>query len=429
MKKKIDLWVYSHPTLKKLIMELKIAILLVVISVSNVLAIPTYSQVAKVSLDMKNTSLEQVMDEIETQSEFYFVFNQKQIDVNRVVDIKAENKLITDILPGLFKGTDVNYIVFDRKILLTTDPIENDLLTISSGTKPQQKQITGKVTDETGSPLPGVNIQIEGTITGAISDARGNYSIVIPNDNAVLIFSFIGYTIQKVPASGKTTIDVALALTVSSLEDVVVVGYRTVTRGTITGSVSMINSAELQNTPANNLSNMMAGRLSGVVVQQVAGTPGQESNIMIRTSGTLNNSSPLYVIDGIVSTKFAFDAMGSDEVASISILKDAASAAVYGSRGANGVILVTTKRGSNKAPVINYTGSFGVQTPTRIPPALNAYEQALLINDGLAYQKYYAQDFVVDPNDPILYTQDELDYFKNTSYNWIEELWRDPITT
>src|SRR5450759_1482491 len=124
MKKEFDLWVFSHPFLKKLIMELKIAFFITVVSVSSVLATPSYSQAAKVSLDMKNRSLEQVMDEIEHQTEFYFIFNQKQIDVNRVVNIEAENELITDILPELFKGTNVNYAVIDRKILLTTDPLE-----------------------------------------------------------------------------------------------------------------------------------------------------------------------------------------------------------------------------------------------------------------------------------------------------------------
>src|SRR5664280_2806404 len=163
MKKKFDLWVHSNPTLKKLIMELKIAILFVVVGVSNVLATPTYSQVAKVSLDMKNRSLEQVMDEIESQSEFYFIFNQKQIDVNRAVDIQADNRLITDILPELFKGTNVNYVVFDKKILLTTDPIENNLMAISSGTEPQQGHITGTVTGKDGTPLAGVNVVVTGT--------------------------------------------------------------------------------------------------------------------------------------------------------------------------------------------------------------------------------------------------------------------------
>ena len=304
---------------------------------------------------------------------------------------------------------------------LTSDP--------TNATELQQVVVTGTVTDQQGLPIIGATIVVKGTTLGVLTDRAGKYTLTNIPQNATLVFTFIGMTPQEIPLNGQTKIDVVMKEAILTLEDVVVVGYRTVARGTVTGSVSMISSSELQDIPTNNLSNLVAGRLSGVVVQQVAGTPGQESNIMIRTSGTLNNTNPLYVIDGIVSTKYAFDALSSDEVASISILKDAASAAVYGSRGANGVILVTTKRGSNQAPVITYTGSFGVQTPTRIPPALNAYEQALLINDGLAYQKYYTQNFVVDPNDPILYTQDELDYFKTTNYDWIEELWRDPITT
>src|SRR5450759_3767487 len=147
MKKEFDLWVFSHPFLKKLIMELKIAFFITVVSVSSVLATPSYSQAAKVSLDMKNRSLEQVMDEIERQTEFYFIFNQKQIDVNRVVNIEAENELITDILPELFKGTNVNYAVIDRKILLTTDPLDNNLISEALKSDQLQQRISGKVTD------------------------------------------------------------------------------------------------------------------------------------------------------------------------------------------------------------------------------------------------------------------------------------------
>src|SRR4030042_2889397 len=192
MKKNFDLWVDRHPTLKKLIMELKIAFLIILVSVSNVLAIPAYSQVAKVSLDMENKSLEQVMDEIESQSEFYFIFNQKQIDVNRVVDIQAENKLITDILPELFNGTNVNYIVFDRKILLTTDPLENSLLAIASGTELQQIAVSGTITDaSTGEPMPGVNILVKGTSIGVLTDVNGRYSLNVADPNGVLVFSFI----------------------------------------------------------------------------------------------------------------------------------------------------------------------------------------------------------------------------------------------
>src|SRR5450759_4435780 len=225
MKKKFDLWVYSHPTLKKLIMELKIAFFIIVISVSNVFATPTYSQVAKVSLNMENKSLEQVMDEIEHQTEFYFIFNQKQIDVNRVVNIDAENELITDVLPELFTGTNVNYVILDRKILLTTDPLENELLSIASGTESQQNRVTGIVTEKDGTPLPGVNVVVTGTTQGTITDIAGKYSIEVPQGAKSLIFSFVGMEPQEITIGTLTQINVTLVESAIGLKEVVVVGY------------------------------------------------------------------------------------------------------------------------------------------------------------------------------------------------------------
>ena len=206
------------------------------------LATPTYSQVAKVSLDMKNTSLEQVMDEIEKQSEFYFIFNQKQIDVNRVVDIQAENKLITDILPELFKGTNVNYAVLDRKILLTTDPLENNLLAIASGTELQQRQITGTVTEKDGTPIPGVNVVVTGTTQGTMTDIAGKYSIEVPPGSKSLTFSFIGMVPQEISIGTLTRINVTMIESAIGLEEVVVIGYGTQRKADVTSSVATVKS-------------------------------------------------------------------------------------------------------------------------------------------------------------------------------------------
>ena len=276
MKKNFDLWVHSHPALKKLIMELKIAILIIVVSVSNVFAAPTYSQVAKVSLNMKNKSLEQVMDEIERQSEFYFIFNQKQIDVNRIVNIQVENKLITDVLPELFNGTNVNYAVFDRKILLTTDPLGMRSLAIALGTKYQQISISGTITDaSTGEVMAGVNIQVKGTAIGCISDLNGKYTILSSIDqNCILVFSFIGYIQQEVSVKGKTVIDIALASSMTSLEDVVVVGYGTTKKASLTGSISSVKGDFLQKSTSPNISNSLAGLLPGLIVISRTGEPG-----------------------------------------------------------------------------------------------------------------------------------------------------------
>jgi len=238
MKNFFDLWVDTHPTLKKLIMEFKIAFLIILVSVSNVLAIPAYSQVAKVSLDMENKSLEQVMDEIESQSEFYFIFNQKQINVNRVVNIQAENELITDILPKLFVSTDVNFAVFDRKILLTTDPLENSLLVIATRTELQQKQITGTVTDKDGAPLPGVNVVVTGTTLGIITDIDGKYSIIVPQGSESLTFSFVGMEPQEITIGTLSQINVTMAESAIGLDEVVVIGYGTVRKSDFTGSLS-----------------------------------------------------------------------------------------------------------------------------------------------------------------------------------------------
>jgi TonB-linked SusC/RagA family outer membrane protein len=201
---------------------------------------------------------------------------------------------------------------------------------------------------------------------------------------------------------------------------VVVTGYRVQDRRTVTGAVSSVSSAEFADVPVDNLSNALQGRLAGVTVTQNAGTPGRESTIQVRAVGTFNNDDPLYVIDGVVSDKFAFDGLNSEDVDNISVLKDGATAALYGSRAANGVILVTTKRGSVKPTEFSYNVTVGAQDAPRIPPTLNAYQHAQTINDFLRYNG-------VPAGDAQYYTADELGYFQTHSWDWIQDLWRDPL--
>jgi len=280
--------------------------------------------------------------------------------------------------------------------------------------------ITGKVSDEQGV-LSGVSVKVKDSNIATSSDMNGNYSITAP-ENSTLVFYFIGYILKEVPINNQTIINVILQPDMEQLEEVIVTGYRSQTRGSITGSVSSVNSSDFKDTPVDNLSNALSGRLSGVTITQAAGTPGMESSIRIRAQGTFNNADPLYVIDGIVSDKFAFDGLGPTEVESVTILKDGASAAIYGSRAANGVVLVTTKRGREGTPKLTYSGLVGVQTPTKIPQTLNAYEHVSQINHWLKY-------IDVAETDERYYTQDELDYFKTHSWNWIDEMWQDPLTT
>ncbi len=375
MEKICDLRVFSHPTLKKLIMELKLAFLIIVVSVSNILATPAYSQVARVSLNMENKSLEQVMDEIERQSEFYFVFNQKQIDVHRVVNIREYNKLITDILPDLFKGTNVNYAVFDRKILLTTDPLENNLMAIASGTEQQQNKITGKVTDAaTGEAMAGVNIKVKGTTIGVITDGNGKYSIPSAVDqNAVLVFSFIGFVAQEVPVEGKTIIDVALSSEVTSLDEVVVIGYGTRTKRDISGSVTNVSEKSFNQGVNKSALDLIQGKVAGLDIFTGSSDVTSQSKVTLRGISSLSGAvSPFYVIDGIPGMDV--NSVAPQDIESITVLKDASSCAIYGSRAASGVILITTKKGKAGQMLVEYSGKAIAGFAADKPPLLSASE-------------------------------------------------------
>jgi TonB-linked SusC/RagA family outer membrane protein len=383
MKKKFVLRVYLNPTLKKLIMELKIAFFLILAGVSSVLATPVYSQVAKVSLDMQNASLESVLDEIESQSEFYFIFNQKQIDVNRVVDIKEENKLITDILPELFKGTNVNYALLDRKILLTTDQVENSLNTSEAAPVPQQKNITGTVTDATtGQPMPGVNVLVNGTLVGAQTDVNGKYTLIVTNPNAVISFSFIGYNTQEINLGGRIVLDVSLVQSVESLDEVVVVGYGTVKKKDLTGSVASMPANEIKDLATTRIEQALIGKAAGVQVKAVSGEPGVAPQIRIRGIGSISAGvDPLYVVDGFPTDNLQM--LNPNDIESIDILKDASATAIYGSRGSNGVVIVTTKRGKIGKARITLDASYGIQKVEKIPKMKNSLAQANWFFDGM----------------------------------------------
>ena len=391
MKKKFDLWVYSYPTLKKLIMELKIAFFIIVAGISNALATPGYSQVAKVSLNMENKSLEQVMDEIESQSEFYFIFNQKQIDVSRIVNIQEDNKLITDILPELFEGTNVNYVVLDRKILLTTDPLENSLLTITTNTESQQNRVIGTVTDATTrEALPGVNVVIQGTTIGTITDANGSYTIQVQNASATLQFSFIGYVSQEIALGGRTTLNVGLINDVANLDEVVVIGYGTQKRKSVTSSVSSINVTDAALQSTSSLSQALGGRAAGLTANITSAQPGGSVALQIRGSAT--GRSPLIVIDGMPTSDFSpsmvgrfqtgsldatLSSLNPNDIESIDILKDASATAIYGSKAAGGVILITTKTGKAigaESFSVDFSASGGIQENFGLPQMLSAID-------------------------------------------------------
>lgn len=413
--KKIDLWVHSRPSLNKLIMELKIVFLFILVSISNIYASPTYSQVTRVSLNKDKATLEQVMDEIEKQSEFYFIFNQKQIDVSRVVNIHAQKKVISDILSELFDGTDVSYAVFDKKILLTTDPGDNSFLATKSGVDPKKIMIKGTITDfTTNESIPGVNVVVKGTTSGTTSDDRGNFSIEVSGTSGVLLFSFIGYISQEIALNGQTVLKVALKSNDAQLSEVVVVGYGIQTKREVSGSIASISGAQMKELAATSFENAIQGKVAGVEISVPSGEPGAAPTIRIRgTSSISAGNDPLYVIDGLpissnnglqqnigqrtdayaVPKMNPFSTINPNDIQSIEVLKDASAAGIYGSRGSNGVIMVTTKKGNKDGTRISFNAYSGIQEATHLPKLMNSAEL-------IQYTKDSRNNNYLQTNDP-----------------------------
>ncbi len=347
-------------------------LLLLFITVLQAYASDTYSQNTRLTLNKNNVTVANVLEEIQNNSEFYFLFNAKLIDVDREVSISMEHKKISEILTSLFEGTGVNYLVYDKQIILTP----SDVKPLSSVL--QHQKISGTVTNESGSPMQGVTVQVKGTTTGVITDASGKYALENVPQDATLIFSFIGMTTQEIPSNGLSQIDVVLKEVAIGLDEVVVIGYGTVRKKDVTGSVGSVQVSDQVKTPVISTEQLLEGRVSGVLVTQQHAEPGAAFSIRIRGTNTINSSSePLYVIDGYAG---GGGDINPSDILSIDVLKDASATAIYGSRGANGVVLITTKRGSTNATKINIDAYTGVQQVTKKFKMMDAKQFAVYSN-------------------------------------------------
>jgi TonB-linked SusC/RagA family outer membrane protein len=245
----------------------------------------------------------------------------------------------------------------------------------------QQFNITGKVTDEYGGGLAGVNVLVKGTTSGTTTSSDGIYAINAADEKAILVFSFIGYRTQEIPVDGRSAVDVSMVVDVTSLSEIVVVGYGQQKKETITGSVATVKGTELAKSPVVNISNSLAGRMPGVIAVNRSGEPGADGSIIrIRGSNTLGSNAALIVIDGIPARQGGFERLNPTDIESISVLKDA-SAAIYGARAANGVIVITTKRGKTGKPELSYAYNQGWAQPTVIPKLANATQFAQMRNE------------------------------------------------
>ncbi len=389
-----------YRSLKKTLLIMRIATFLLILGILQAYAVDTYSQKTRLSLNFSETELIKVLDKIEEESEFFFLYNEKLLDTDRKVTITANDQLITTILDNLFAGTDVKYSIIDRKIILAPEYL-------TSGTDEtislQQQIITGRVTDsQTRESMPGVNIVVKGTSIGTITDINGNYSLTVTDRNAILVFSFIGYISQEIPLNGRTTLDIALEGEVKGLEEVVVVGYGTQRKATLTGSVVGVGADEIVKAPAGNIAASLQGALPGLISLQRTGDPGNNlSSILIRGQNTTGDNSPLVLVDGIPEPDW--QRINNNDIESISILKDAA-AAIYGVQAANGVILVTTKRGKIGKPAFDFTYNQGFVQPTRLPEMASSATLA-------EYSNEYLERTGAEP----MYTEAEIQKFRDGS--------------
>lgn len=363
---------FVHP-LKKTFLIMRIVVFLLLAAFFQTQANSAYAQRTKLSLNHNQTSLEKVLDAIENQSEFFFLYNEKLVDVHRKVSIKAFDQRIEDILNQLFAGTDVEYPIIDRKIVLAPENITNSIQ--------QQRTASGKVTDRTGSPLPGVTVVVKGTTRGTITDNNGNYLLENVGQDNILIYSFVGMRTQEVSIQNQTIINVTMVEDAVGLDEVVVVGFGTQKRADLTGAISTVQGEDLnRRVDVSNTAIAMQGMTPGLTIQNFAGEPGREDfRVRVRGHGTLNNSNPLVLIDGVERSLATVE---PSDIETITILKDAASASIYGSRAANGVILITTKRGVESGTVVNYQYNIGMQNVLGYPEPADKVSWLRLENEA-----------------------------------------------
>ncbi|UKT64959.1 TonB-dependent receptor [Pedobacter mucosus] len=311
-----------------------------------------------VSINVKDTPVREVLGKLTKQTGYNFICDASIINNSTPVTIKFKNKSLQTVLEACFSTQKVEMLFGDNLTIV----IKKNVQII----KPIQAVITvtGKITDNKGGPLPGVSVLVKGTKTGVVSDNNGNYAIKVPETNAVLVFSFIGMVSQEVSVGNRTNIDVVLAETPQSLSDVVVVGYGTQSRTTVTSSITKVEGKNISNQPVSTPGEALAGLAAGVQVQSdQGGKPGAAPTIRVRGVSSLSSSNdPLYVVDGYpLENASNFNLINPSDIESIEVLKDAASAAIYGSRAANGVVLVTTKRGKAGKTVFSVSAYTGIQ--------------------------------------------------------------------
>ncbi len=391
MKKSYESGSGRCPIPKKLLLIMKLTAFLIFLFTVQVTA-TVYSQSKKLTIDLQGSSIKEVLQKIEAQSEYRFIYENEKVNLDEKVNIRVKDEVVENILKLLFGKDGVNYSITENNLILI-NPSGQQIRNLGkeyNGSQ-QQKSVSGKVTDSTGAGLPGVSVVVKGTTTGVITDMDGKYTLAKVPDNATLVFSFVGMKTQEIKIEGKNVINVALNDEAIGLDEVVAVGYGIQKKVNVVGSISQISSKQFEGRSVPLLSNALTGQMTGVTVITRSGAPGASSGtIQVRGVGSFGATpDALVLIDGIPGN---VNDVNPEEVESMSVLKDASSAAIYGARAANGVILIKTKAGKSDKVKISYNAYGGFIKPTALPELLNSWDYALAFNEASGTQRYSSDD-------------------------------------
>ncbi|MGV8091421.1 MAG: SusC/RagA family TonB-linked outer membrane protein [Mangrovibacterium sp.] len=398
------------PQLSKFWKIMKVTCLLIMLALVQVSA-STYSQSIKLKINLKNVTLSEVFHEIERRSDFRFFYDNNELDLSKRMNLNTENSNIEEILEDLFQDSDISYEIIDHYIIIRNKRTNSGFA--RSAVQQKGKTVTGKIVDINNQPLPGVTVLVKGSMRGTISDPNGKFSITNLTPDVILVFSFVGMKTQEVEVSEKSVIDVVLTDESIGLEEVVAIGYGSVKRKDLTGSVSSVSGNALKDIPVTSAAQAIVGKMPGVQVTQTEGSPDAEIKIRVRGGGSITqDNSPLYIVDGFPVSNLSD--IAPTDIESINVLKDASSTAIYGARGANGVIMITTKGGSEGKSKVSYNTYYGIKNITNYFDVLDPYEyvfwQYELQNANTSFEKYFG-DF-----------QDMKLYKQMDGTNWQKEI-------
>ena len=405
----------TNVSTKQFIRKMRITFLLIFVIASGVFATPGSSQVAKVSINLKNATVAKVIDAIENQTDYLFVYSKNEIDLTREVSVDADQQAVAEVLTNLLDKTDIVYAMEGTNIMLM----------LKSSAQQNGKNISGKVTDSSGAPLPGASVVVKGTTTGVITDNDGKFSFSLPQDAKVLVFSFVGMKTLEVALGNQTTINIKLTEETIGLDEVVAIGYGTQKKINLTGSVATVSTGDMQKRTVINTITSLEGKVAGLKINQGNGTPGREGvTFQIRGASSWGtDSTPLVLIDGVVG---ALDRLNAFDIESVSVLKDAASSSIYGARAANGVILVTTKQGKSGKPMVTYNMTVGSSSATDTPDQIwNSQQFMTLFNKAVSRGTIAASAYPQSVID--LYSNPSRDKNAYPDFNWQNAVWRNAL--